>query len=146
MIPDPQQTRINRGVAIQASDDHAERAWRTAAMDAIEACARRFVEFTADEVWLTIPAGFSTHEPSALGPRFIEAKKAGLIENSHRKRPTSFLPQRHRQDITIWASKAGGLEVPTPDSFKAPVERPTHVWPPVYHEPKPREDEPASLF
>ncbi len=145
MIPDPQQTRINRGLAIQASDDHAEAAWRAAAMDAIEVCARRFVEFTADEVWMTIPPGFSTHEPSALGPRFIEAKKLGLIENSHRKRATSFLPQRHRQDITIWASKAGGTEVPTPDSFKVAVSPVGGIGPPPSRFPKP-EDMPASLF
>lgn len=87
---------------IQRSEDHADAEWKRAAFDAVMTAARLKVTFTADDVWDRI-SDASTHEPSALGPVFLRASRAGLIVKTGALRP-SRNARRHR-DLTVWRAR-----------------------------------------
>lgn len=84
---------------IQRASDHANEAWKEAAYAAIVCAASVRVNFTADDVWDRIGPEYQTHEPSALGPLFLAASRAGLIRKVG-LRPSRH-PRRHR-DLTVW--------------------------------------------
>ena len=89
-----------RDEAIDQADQHADHAWKRAATDAVRKVARMRLTFTADEVWDAIPDEFSTHEPAALGPVILAARKDGLIEPTGEYRPSKNA-RRHR-DLKVW--------------------------------------------
>lgn len=96
----PQAARAD---AISRADTHADAEWKETAYAAIVKCARMRLTFTADEVWEELAhTDATTHEPSALGPVFLRASKAGLIRKTGRTQ-LSRQTQRHR-DLTIWES------------------------------------------
>lgn len=82
------------------ADAHADAEWRDAAYMAVLDAAASHDDFTADDVWPLIDATISTHEPSALGPVFLRASKAGAIRKTGVTRPSTN-PVRHR-DLTVW--------------------------------------------
>ena len=88
--------------AIQRAEDHADEEWKRAAYDAVILTARLRPTFTADDVWERI-GDSSTHEPSALGPVFLRASRAGLIVKTGYMRP-SRNARRHR-DLVVWRAK-----------------------------------------
>lgn len=89
--------------ALLRVDLNAAREWKHAAVLAMNRVILRREDFTADEVWKELQATapeLRTHNPSALGPIFLRAKKAGLIRSTGRVRRSVF-SQRHR-DLVIW--------------------------------------------
>jgi len=114
MNDDPTLSLLDVGVtAEEARSEAIERVdrnnddphWRTAADAAIRMAARDFDDFTADEVWDIIErdAGrFPDITPSALGPAFLRAAKAGVITKTGVTRLTKN-PRRHR-DLTVWTA------------------------------------------
>jgi hypothetical protein len=78
-------------------------AWRAAAWLAILDCARRRPDFTADDVIERLDrlaGGPETHSLAALGPLFLRAARARLIEKTGGHRPTR-IARRHR-DLVVW--------------------------------------------
>lgn len=87
--------------AISCADAHADADWKEAAYRAVCEVADRLPDFTADDIWpLLERSGESTHEASALGPVFLRAARAGLIEQTGEMRQTR-LSRRHRK-LTVW--------------------------------------------
>ena len=96
--PTPSEARHD---AITRADDHANPEWREQAFTALTKVARMRLTFTADDVWDELAgADETTHNPSALGPVFLRASKAGLICKTGELR-LSRQTQRHR-DLTVW--------------------------------------------
>lgn len=91
-----------RQAGIEKADDGASDEWKANAYEAIEWCAAHHGEFTADEVWARLEAVLApgTHEPAAIGPVFLRAQRAGVIENTHTLRPT--VNARRHRDLTVW--------------------------------------------
>lgn len=103
LFDSPAEVEAARADGIARADEHANPDWKQAARRAIAACAYRYPDFTADEVWAELAeAGVdcSTHEPSALGPVFLAASRAGIIRKTGATRRTK-LARRHR-DLTVW--------------------------------------------
>lgn len=99
------ETVAATNAAIDAVDANADEDWKAAAAAALAQCAASYNRFTADEVWeklLKIPT-VSTHEPAALGPVFVRAANAGIIQNTGLRIKRSRYKQRHRE-LTIWES------------------------------------------
>lgn len=97
------QPRQARDEAIARADDHADPEWKDRAYEAVCKVARMRLTFTADDVWdELVDAPVSTHEPSALGPVFLRASKAGLIVKTGEFR-LSRHTRRHR-DLTVWTA------------------------------------------
>jgi hypothetical protein len=100
--------------AIDRVERNAPADWKAEADAAIRDVARRFAEFTADDVWdtgLTIPP-----TPSALGPVFRAAQAAGVCEPTDRVMPSRYA-QRHRQ-LKVWRSvHVAPAHPPSPGGF-----------------------------
>jgi hypothetical protein len=92
-----------RDEAIERCDKHADTAWKEAAFQAVVAVSRQLASFTADDVWHHLGTTEGTHEPAAMGPVFLRAQKAGLIEATKEMRQTRF-SRRHRK-LTVWVRK-----------------------------------------
>jgi hypothetical protein len=92
--------------SIAKSDESADYDWKLAAADSLERVAKSKAELTADDVLELMESrhpDVTTHNLAALGPIFLRAQKAGLIENTNRI-VQSRIPRRHRK-ITVWASR-----------------------------------------
>jgi hypothetical protein len=102
-------TRAATEAAIQQVDEHADEVWKAAALAAVIWCARHYTTFTADEVWdqLDMVGIPGPRTPSALGPIFLQAKRAGAIQSTDRWQPLSRFPRRHRA-LRIWFSLVHG--------------------------------------
>lgn len=95
--------------SIDKADTNADDDWKAAADRIIRGLAESMAEFTADDLVERLEReNVSTHEPSALGPVFLRARAAGLIENTGRM-IQSRIPRRHRK-ITVWRSLASGAQ------------------------------------
>jgi hypothetical protein len=68
--------------AIKSVEEHADDAWKAAAMDAVLKCAGANALFTVDDVWPLIPSQFQTHDDRALGPIMRNAASRGWIKQS----------------------------------------------------------------
>jgi hypothetical protein len=88
--------------AMDRVDKNANRDWVLAADAAIAQLARERDTLTADDVWKLIGGQATTHDPRALGPRFMSAARGGLI----RKGGTvlSGRDARHQAPIQVWVS------------------------------------------
>ncbi len=90
--------------AIGRANAHADSDWKEAAYQAVVEVAGRMRDFTADDVWpLLEQSGEWTHEPAALGPVFIRAARAGVIEQTGEMRQSRYA-RRHRK-LTVWRGK-----------------------------------------
>lgn len=70
---------------------------------AIRACAHFLPEFTADDVWDRLPAGFPVTK--GLASRLNAASRAGIIQATDRVRKASRGGTHdHGQRLTIWRS------------------------------------------
>ncbi len=94
------EARAAKDSGIARADRHANPAWKKAAYAVVLRFALRGKPFTADDIVESIPLKVSTHQPSALGPVFLRAAKAGVIYKTGRLVPTR-LARRHR-DLTEW--------------------------------------------
>ena len=89
--------------AIDRADNHADESWKHAALVSVRWCAHMHPDFTADEVWHRLEEHYgleATHEPSAIGPVFLRAARAGVIRKTGELRPSTN-KARHR-DLTVW--------------------------------------------
>ena len=80
---------------------HAQ--WKDAAMEAIIKTAKSNKEFTTDSVWQNMESDVKTHEPRAMGPMMMRAKKMGWIKPSSEFRPSTKRSQ-HAQPLRVWKS------------------------------------------
>lgn len=90
--------------AIDRADNHADESWKHAALASVRWCAHMHPDFTTDEVWHRLEKHYgleATHEPSAIGPVFLRAARAGVIRKTGELRPSTN-KSRHR-DLTVWA-------------------------------------------
>lgn len=126
---EPQGVEAQRAATAEAIDRVEANApvdWRAEADAAIRSVASRFEAFTADDVWdtgLTIPP-----TPSALGPVFRAAQKAGIIAPTEQAVESRYA-HRHRK-LKVWRSlltapahalSPAGFEVTSCDSCSAPI-------------------------
>ena len=87
--------------SIEQADLHADQEWRDLAYFIVGNLADVGRWFTADDVAELIDlAGVSTGNPSALGPVFQRAARAGLIVKTGEYRQ-SRLSRRHRA-LVVW--------------------------------------------
>lgn len=97
--------------AAQRGIDQAERNanldWKEAAIECVRTVARRYREFTTDEVLVELDKlPEKTHNLSALGAVMRRADREGLIANTGQMRQTK-IARRHRK-LTVWRSKLVG--------------------------------------
>ncbi|WP_327292476.1 hypothetical protein [Streptomyces sp. NBC_01198] len=79
----------------------ADESWRTLALSTIEDLALKKTEFSADDAWLSgLPRPAN---PRALGPVFIQAQKAGVIEDTGRL-VKSVYASGHHGPRRVWRS------------------------------------------
>ena len=97
------ETRAAIDDALQRVEENAEEYWKARALEAVTWCARTHQEFTADEVWERLEQlnVEGPHTPAALGPIFLAARRAGVIEKTGRWQPLSRFSRRHRA-LMIW--------------------------------------------
>jgi hypothetical protein len=91
--------------AIERADTNADADWKAVAYSVLESLAAELSEITADDIVMRMEQRYpdvTTHNLAALGPVFLRAQKAGLIENTGRI-VQSRIPRRHRK-ITVWRS------------------------------------------
>lgn len=92
--------RARAAEAAERADEHADPAWRVAAMDAVRSLLPG-TEFTTDDVWARIPDGVTTHEPRALGAVMVQMAAAGEIVKTDRVRE-SRRPEAHANPKAVW--------------------------------------------
>jgi hypothetical protein len=81
---------------VEADDD-----WRALALSTVEELALNKIEFSADDAWL---AGLPRpSNPRALGPVFMQAMKAGVIEDTGRI-VRSVFESGHHGPRRVWRS------------------------------------------
>jgi hypothetical protein len=97
--------RAARDAALGHVEAAADPAWLKAAVAAVRNLAMTTPEFTSDDVWRTL--GSKPLEARALGPVFLRAARAKLIEKTDRTRQTAQV-SRHATDIRIWRSLVCG--------------------------------------
>jgi hypothetical protein len=91
--------------AITRVDTNANDDWKAVVYGVLESLAAELSEITADDIVMRMEQRYpdvTTHNLAALGPVFLRAQKAGLIENTGRL-VQSRIPRRHRK-ITVWRS------------------------------------------
>jgi hypothetical protein len=74
-----------------------------AALRAVRSVARRFTEFTTDEVAAEL-TDWKIAEPRLLGPAMLRAQRAGWIAATDRMRKTSN-PAAHCRPKAVWTSR-----------------------------------------
>lgn len=95
-----------REEAIQRADEHVEGDWKAHAHEMITLAARRFPEFTSEQVWevgLRRPEEGSS-DGDALGPALRRAAREGIIVNTGRLEQATNRPQRHNNPKRVWRS------------------------------------------
>lgn len=91
--------------AVERAYVNAPEDWKANAAVAVENCAKRFNEFTTDEVWDALDE--QPREPRALGGVMRRAARDGLIRKTNRVR-NSTATKRHSRPMTIWESLCYG--------------------------------------
>jgi hypothetical protein len=94
------EAQAARADGIARAEENANEAWKQIAYEVLLRVADRGRPFTADDVWDRMDESVSTHEPSALGPVFLKASRAGRIVKTGRTCPTRYA-RRHRE-LTEW--------------------------------------------
>jgi hypothetical protein len=94
---------------MEASQRSADARWTPAEQElvdrAIAECAYFLPEFTADDVWNRLPAGFPVTK--GLAARLNVASRRGLIEATDRTRKSSRGGAHdHGQRLTIWRTRS----------------------------------------
>lgn len=104
-IFDARVARAARDEAVTRVDEHADDAWKAAALDAVFALSRTRSHFTTDAVWwlLTRADYGEPHEPRALGAVMQRAVRAGWIEPTDQT-SKSIRAACHARDLRIWRS------------------------------------------
>ncbi|MEL6104847.1 MAG: hypothetical protein AAFU85_02370 [Planctomycetota bacterium] len=93
--------------AIDRADQNADSDWKETALRLLHSIARRKDEFTADDLVEALESeSVETHNPSAIGPVFLRAKKEGWIESTDQMQQTR-ISRRHRK-LTVWRSLLKG--------------------------------------
>ncbi len=90
-----------RDDALKRVEDHASEAWKGEADFAVLRLAATGRPFTADDVWRGIPAGFTTHEPRAMGAILRGCARDGIIE-ALQEWKLSTRPECHRRPVRVW--------------------------------------------
>lgn len=100
-----QETAAATSAAINAVDSNADPVWKAHADRAMAWCCERYETFTSDEVWAVLDT-WNVARPktqSALGPRFLSARKQGFISMTPDRRKFSVEKQKHHE-LTVWRS------------------------------------------
>jgi|TARA_R110000851_G_scaffold88336_1_gene192995 hypothetical protein len=92
-----------RDISMSQVERNAHELWKEAALEAVIKTAKSNSEFTSDTVWLNIESDVRTHEPRAMGPIMMRAKKLGWVEPSLEFRPSTKRSQ-HAQPLRVWKS------------------------------------------
>jgi hypothetical protein len=102
---DAAAARDARDEAIQRVDEHAEKRWKAAALNAVRFIAEKRDAFTTDAVWWLLDQQDiePPHEERALGAIMQRAARQGWIEPTDRTRK-SVRPACHARDLRVWRS------------------------------------------
>jgi hypothetical protein len=93
--------RAAKEEGMQRADEHAPADWKLRARRTVETLCRSRETFTADDVW---GAGLEKpHEPRALGPVMLRARKDGWCEPTGRT-VKSRIPEHHQYPMTEYRS------------------------------------------
>lgn len=103
MNVDRQASDAARDAGMAVADDHAEALWKSTADEIIERLALTQPEVVSDDVWEAGLGPNPTGSSTALGPRFRNAAKKGLISKTGRARRKA-LESCHSSPMTIWVS------------------------------------------
>lgn len=100
----PEPTPFERGMKGSAK---AAKKWSLEQVEAVDnailGCIRMLSEFTADDVWSRLPAGFLVTK--GLGSRLNSFSKRGMILATDRTRKSVRTDEHgHGQRLTIWRS------------------------------------------
>ena len=93
--------------AINRADEHANKDWVRAALQAGETLAYRFERLTTDDIWFEMEDShpdLSTHEPRAMGGVMRQLKSRGTIRPSTLYVKSERL-SRHGAPIRVWMSR-----------------------------------------
>lgn len=91
--------------AINSADAGANETWKEAALKTVELLARSREIVTSDAVVTAMEnLPVRTHEPRALGPIMLRARKMGLIEKTNEFIPTE-RDTAHGSPMRVWKSK-----------------------------------------
>lgn len=96
--------RQARDASIAQVDEHAAKAWRAAALQAVRYLCATEAEFTTDDVWdymHRMHPALLTHEPRAMGAVMQAAARARLCEATDRTRQSG-RPDCHARPVRIW--------------------------------------------
>lgn len=98
-----QQRDAGAELALEAEARKFELEW------AISKAARAFPRFTSDEVWNLLREIDVTEleHPNAMGAAFLQASRAGIIENTGRVRKSA-RAVAHRRAVALWRSLVFG--------------------------------------
>lgn len=93
-----------RDQAIQAVENHGNKAWQDRCIAVIRGLCQSKAQFTMDDVWDAL-RGCNEHtdEGRELGAVIIRAARLGLCKNTGNYQK-SRLPVRHARPISIWRS------------------------------------------
>ena len=91
-----------RDAGVESVTEHAPGEWRSAADRVIVQLANAREPFTAEDVRRVV--GDPPNHPNAMGARFLEAARAGLIRQVGRVQPAR--PSRHASTFGAWIGVA----------------------------------------
>jgi hypothetical protein len=87
-----------RDAGVSSVTEHTPGEWRSAADQAIVALANKREPFTADDVRELV--GDPPNHPNAMGARFLDAVRAGIIRQVGRSLPVR--ASRHASSVGLW--------------------------------------------
>jgi hypothetical protein len=90
--------------ALNRVDANADEEWKTTALRAVGWLSMTQDRFTTDDVWaVLVDREEATHEPRALGPIMLRARKLGYIAGTN-DYVLSMRPECHRNPKKVWRS------------------------------------------
>lgn len=93
-----------RDEALTRVDANADDDWKATALRAVGWLAMTQDRFTTDDVWaVLVDRKEATHEPRALGPIMLRARKLGYITGTT-EYVLSMRPECHRNPKKVWRS------------------------------------------
>jgi hypothetical protein len=91
-----------RDAGVESVTEHTPGYWRSACDRAILEFARKREPFTAEDVRRIV--GDPPNHPNAMGARFLEAVRSGVIRRVDRATPAR--PSRHASSFSLWVGVA----------------------------------------
>lgn len=91
-----------RDAGVSSVSGHTPGEWRSAADRAIVELANKRDPFTAEDVRAVV--GDPPNHPNAMGARFLDAARAGIIRQVGRQLPAR--PSRHASSVGVWIGVA----------------------------------------